>query len=693
MSLDDEPGGVAGAVSGPSPVSPEQIDMRAVTVRGKFLWAGDQKLYLRGVTYGTFRPDPDGVDYPSPAEVEADFAAMAAAGFNVVRLYTVPPRALLDVAARHRLRVLVGLPWEQHVAFLDDDARCADVERRVREGARACAGHPALLAFAVGNEIPASIVRWYGRRRVERYLERLCRAVREEAPGALVTYVNFPSTEYLEPRGIDFLCFNVYLETREALVAYLKRLQNLAGERPLVLAEVGLDSRRNGEDGQARSLAWQLRTTFRAGAAGAFVFAWTDEWHRGGHDVEDWDFGLVRRDRTPKPALAVVERNLAAVPAGPDMDWPRISVVVCTHNGAPTIAECLSAVTRLDYSNYEVIVVEDGSTDATAAVVEEFDVQVVATPGLGLSGARNVGLAAATGEIVAYIDDDAYPDPHWLTYLAIAFADNPQFAAVGGPNLSPPDDGVVADCVANAPGGPVHVLLDDDVAEHIPGCNMAFRREALLAVDGFDAQFVTAGDDVDVCWRLQEAGEVIGFYPAAVVWHHRRRSVRTFWRQQRGYGRAEALLEAKWPERYNASGHVNWTGRIYGPVGVGLFQRWRVYYGTWGSAAFQSRHDAPTPGLVALPLMPEWYLILTALAGLTALGFVWRPLLLAAPLLVAAGATVVAQAIHGARRARFGSSARTRRARARLRALTALLYIVQGARAAARRPGRCTAAR
>src|SRR5256885_1903310 len=276
MSLDDEPGGVGEAVSGPPPVSPEQIDMRAVTVRGKFLWAGDQKLYLRGGTYGT---------------------------------------------------------------------------------------------FAVGNEIPASIVRWYGRRRVERYLERLCRAVREEAPGALVTYVNFPSTEYLEPRGIDFLCFNVYLETREALVAYLKRLQNLAGERPLVLAEVGLDSRRNGEEGQARSLAWQLRTTFRAGAAGAFVFAWTDEWHRGGHDVEDWDFGLVRRDRTPKPALAVVERNLAAVPAGPDMDWPRISVVVCTHNGAPAIAECLSAVTRLDYSNYQVILVQDGSTDATRALV------------------------------------------------------------------------------------------------------------------------------------------------------------------------------------------------------------------------------------------------------------------------------------------------------------------------------------
>src|SRR4051794_10218841 len=81
-------------------------ELHAITVRGKFLWAGDEKLLLRGVTYGTFRPDEDGIDYPAPDAVDRDFAAMAQAGFNVVRVYPVPPRQLLDVAARHRLRVL-----------------------------------------------------------------------------------------------------------------------------------------------------------------------------------------------------------------------------------------------------------------------------------------------------------------------------------------------------------------------------------------------------------------------------------------------------------------------------------------------------------------------------------------------------------------------------------------------------------
>ena len=240
------------------------------SVRGKFLWIGDQKLYLRGVTYGTFRPDAAGEEYCHSA-VASDFRRMAEAGITAIRVYTVPPRWLLDAAHEHDLYVMVGLPWEQHVAFLDERERVQSIERRVREGVRACAGHPALLGFAVGNEIPASIVRWYGRRRVERFLARLAAVVREEDRGALVTYVNFPSTEYLNLDFADFVSFNVYLETRETLDRYLARLQNLSGDRPLVMAEIGLDSRRNGAEAQAEALAWQVDAVFRAGCAGAFV--------------------------------------------------------------------------------------------------------------------------------------------------------------------------------------------------------------------------------------------------------------------------------------------------------------------------------------------------------------------------------------------------------------------------------------
>src|SRR5437667_56478 len=289
-------------------------------------------------------------------------------GFNALRTYTVPPRWLLDMAQAHRLHVMVGLSWEQHVAFLEDRALTRRIEERLRAGVRACAGHPAILCYAIGNEIPAPIVRWHGRRPVERYLERLYHAAKEEDPEGLVTYGDYPTTEYLRLPFLELVCFNIYLESQERLEAYLARLHNLAGDRPVIMAEVGLDSRRHGEEAQARILDWQIRATFAAGCAGAFVFAWTDEWHRGGHDIENWDFGLRARDGSPKPALAAVRRAYAEVPFPKVGPWPRISIVVCSYNGARTISDCFEGLLRLEYPNFEVIVVDDGSHDRTAAL-------------------------------------------------------------------------------------------------------------------------------------------------------------------------------------------------------------------------------------------------------------------------------------------------------------------------------------
>src|SRR6266404_7949820 len=245
-------------------------------VRGKFLFIGDRKFYIKGVTYGTFRPDAQGGQFPDPSAVRHDFRLMVSNGINAVRTYTVPPRWLLEAASRHGLYVMVGLPWEQHVAFLGEPERADAIEERVRAAVRACAGYPAVLCYVIGNEIPSSIVRWHGPHRIEKFLKRLYRAAKSEDPDGLVTYVNYPTTEYLDLSFLDLVCFNVYLESQERWAKYLARLQNLAGERPLLLAEIGMDSRRNGEEGQAQTLDWQVRSAFAAGCAGAFVFAWTD---------------------------------------------------------------------------------------------------------------------------------------------------------------------------------------------------------------------------------------------------------------------------------------------------------------------------------------------------------------------------------------------------------------------------------
>jgi len=653
------------------------VGLERPSVRGKFLYAGDEKFFVRGVTYGTFCPNAQGGEYDR-GTVERDFAEMAKHHINTVRVYTVPPRWLLHTASRYGLRVMVGLPWEQHVAFLDDQNRIRSIEERVRTAARVCAGHPAILCYAIGNEIPASIVRWHGAPRVERFLKGLYQIVKAEDPGALVTYVNYPSTEYLRLDFVDLVSFNVYLESQDALERYLARLHNLAGNRPLLLAEVGLDSCRHGEAAQAASLDSQVRTAFTTGCGGAFVFAWTDEWYRGGGDIDDWAFGLTTRDRRPKPALTAVSQSFAESPFPPGTDWPRVSVIVCSYNGGRTLGDCLEALCQIDYPDFEVIVVDDGSTDATPAVASEYDVRLIRTENRGLSSARNTGLMAVTGEIVAYTDDDAYPDPHWLTYLAAMFQ-RTNHAGIGGPNIPPRGDGPIADCVANAPGGPVHVLLDDELAEHIPGCNMAFRRERLIEIGGFDPRYRVAGDDVDICWRLQERGWTIAFSPAAIVWHHRRNSIRGYWKQQQGYGKAETLLEQKWPERFNAVGHLCWAGRLYGK---GLTEalgsrKGRIYGGTWGTAPFQSLYQ-PAPGIMAsLPLLPEWYLVVAALAAVSALGLLWAPLFLALPLL-AFGITVpLLQAGLSAADASFPDPSTTRRTRLKLWGLTTFLHLLQ----------------
>ena len=661
--------------------SPRASSSNRLHVRGKSLFEGDTKLHVRGVTYGTFRPDEQTSDFPGVEAVAEDFSGMAANGVNAVRTYTVPPRWLLDLASEHGLYVMVGLPWEEHVTFLDDRKRMASIEERVRAMVRSCAGHPAILCYAIGNEIPASIVRWHGKQRIERFLKRLYHAAKSEDPGALVTYVNYPSTEYLSLPFIDLVCFNVFLESGPQFASYLARLQHIAGDRPLVVTEAGLDSLRNSEEAQARALDWQVRTAFAAGCAGMFVFSWTDEWYRGGFDVDDWAFGLVDRNRTPKQALATVGKAFSQVPFSPDPNWPRVSVVVCAYNSESTLRKCFDGLRDLDYPDYEVIVVNDGSTDATDAITREYGFRLISTENRGLSSARNAGLEAATGEIVAYIDADAHPDPHWLCHLATAFVKS-SHAGIGGPNIPPLDDGATAECVANAPGGPIHVLLSDEIAEHIPGCNMAFWKASLDAIGGFDPQFRIAGDDVDICWRLQDQGWTVGFSPGAVVWHHRRGCVRDYLKQQFEYGKAEALLERKWPERYNRMGHLAWAGRVYGaPLAKVLGGRWKIYYGTWGTGLFQSVYQR-APGIMgSLPLMPEWYLVLGLLTGLSLLGILWAPLLLAVPLLVGAAGALVFKAALGGAHSSVASAGGSRSRERRMRLVTAFLYMAQpGAR-------------
>jgi GT2 family glycosyltransferase len=509
------------------------------------------------------------------------------------------------------------------------------------------------LAYSIGNEIPPDILRWHGARRVERFLAALCDTARKTDPLALVTYASYPPTEYLDLSFLDFATFNVYLHDREAFRRYLFRLQNLVGDRPLVLGEIGMDTLRHGETEQADFLAGHVAEATLMGLAGTFVFSWTDEWHTGGHPIEDWAFGITRADRSPKASFHALREVSESTPAellashresapgdcGGLERLPRVSVVVCTYDGGRTLDQCLRSLQALDYPDYEVIVVDDGSTDDTRAILQRFpDVRAIHQPNCGLSVARNVGWNAANGAIVAYTDSDCFADPDWLTHLVYQL-ERSSAAAVGGPNLTP-EDGRLAACVAASPGQPTHILESDQVAEHIPGCNMAFRREALLAINGFDPVYRKAGDDVDVCWRLQQAGLWISFAPGAFVWHHRRHTARAYLRQQAGYGEAEALLRFKHPDRFNGRGNGKWRGVLYGASLQGLRLGGAIIYrGTFGTGLFQCLYQPGPAHWAMLPGTLEWH---TAVAAVALAGILWLPALGVAGMMLSLSLVVAA---------------------------------------------------
>jgi glycosyltransferase involved in cell wall biosynthesis len=584
-----------------------------VTVDGKFFRLGERKFFLKGVSYGPFAPDSPAPHFASPARTTLDFAQIRGLQANVLRVYHVPPRWFLDLAAEFELRVLVDIPWSKHLCFLDSSRLREQARSAIRETVEACAGHPSVLAFSVANEIPPDIVRWSGARAVADFIDDLVADARRADHGCLCTFTSFPPTEFLRPQSLDFLCFNVYLHHRQAFKNYLARLQMIADTKPLVLAEFGLDSEREGESEKSAILSWQIEEAFRTGLAGAVVFSYTDDWWRARLRVEDWHMGLTTRDRQPKDSFAAVREQFHIAPSFPLEKYPRVSVVVASYEGGSTLGACLDSLERLNYPDYEVILVDDGSTDDTPRIaLSHPKIRYLRHPrNLGLGVARNTGIAAATGEIVGFTDADCRADEDWLYYLVGDLLEG-DFVGVGGHNLLPPDASPVSAAVMVSPGGPAHVMLTDSEAEHVPGCNMAFYKWALEDVGGFDPIFRRAGDDVDICWRLQRLGHKIGFSRAGFVWHYRRSTFAAYLRQQKGYGEAEALLVQKHPEYFSALGGSIWRGRIYASSKFGIVMRAPiVYHGVFGSAMFQTLYTAMPVGLASFFSSLEYHVLVT----------------------------------------------------------------------------------
>src|SRR5439155_1338737 len=205
---------------------------------------------------------------------------------------------------------LITLPWAKHIEFLRERSARNEITRSVSDAIKMHAGHPAIFAYLVGNEIAPQMVRWLGVRRVTEFIEHLIGLGRS-----------------LDPR---------------------------------------------------------------------VFFSWTDECYTGEQEVTDWAFGLVTRDRQPKKALHALREKLgqddAVLPHRHLNQTPSVSVIVCSYNAGATLRSCLESLGKIDYPKFEIVLVDDGSTDNTAQIAAEFpNVRYVHQPNRGLSVARNTG--------------------------------------------------------------------------------------------------------------------------------------------------------------------------------------------------------------------------------------------------------------------------------------------------------------
>ena len=498
---------------------------------------------------------------------------------------------------------MVGLPWEQHVTFLDDPGRADSIEARVREGVRACAGHPAVFGYRRRQRDPRAH-RALARAQAHRALPQAALPGREGRGSRRAGHLRQLSLDRVPRAALP----------RLRLLQRLPRGAGIARGLPRPPPEPG--RRAAARDGGDRARQSPQR---RGGAgAGARLAAAHDQRGRLRRSLRVRVDGRVAPRRVTRSttgtsaspaATAAPSRRwrpcaeaYAAMPVRAQDDWPMVSVVVCTYNGSSTLPECLDSVLglrlpelrghrrgrRLHRRQRRARPLLRGPGDHHREPGPLERPQRRAPRG----DRRDRGLHRRR----------RLPRPG-LAHLPGAVVSEDRHAGVGGPNIPPLDAGLGrrvrrerargADArAALRPGRRAHPRLQHGLPE-----GRASRRSGASTPSSEPP--ATTSTSAGSC---RSRGWTLGYNAAAMVWHYRRGSVRTYWKQQRGYGRAEALVERKWPEKYNRAGHVSWAGRIYGkglawPLGS---RKGRVFHGTWGGALFQRLYQQP-PGTCRVP--------------------------------------------------------------------------------------------
>ncbi len=272
---------------------------------------------------------------------------------------------------------------------------------------------------------------------------------------------------------------------------------------------------------------------------------------------------------------------------------PRFSVIVPAYNAADTIGACLDALARQTFpaGDYEVIVVDDGSTDGTAGVAREHGVRVISQPNAGPAAARNRGAEAARGDVLLFTDADCEPTPGWISAFAEAFDANPDAVGAKGTYLSRQRE-IVARFTQLEYEERYARMAGRERIDFVDTYSAAYCRDAFLEAGGFDTTFPTASvEDQEFSFRMARLGHRMIYVPEAKVYHIHNRTIGAYWRRKFYIGYWKALVTRRFPERLVSDSHTPQVLKLQmGLVGVmvltlpllpfsGKVRKW------WGGAA------------------------------------------------------------------------------------------------------------
>lgn len=224
-----------------------------------------------------------------------------------------------------------------------------------------------------------------------------------------------------------------------------------------------------------------------------------------------------------------------------------ISIIIPVKNGEKTIKKCLDSLKNLNYTNYEIIVIDDNSSDKTQEILGLYEgIQTMKTSGVGPASCRNLGIKQAKGDYLAFTDADCIVHPDWLKELLKGF-DESNVVGVGGDQQSPDDEsefgkivqeflkivGFVADYIKTK-----SKMIE---TKHNPSCNVMYKKEIFDKVEGF-LEGLWPGEDVELDYRIKQKEYKLKYNPEAIVYHYRPNNLSAFCRMMKNYGWAQGFL-------------------------------------------------------------------------------------------------------------------------------------------------------